>query len=105
MLDVSDLVVSLIIGLAAPLAILDSSRMMFEGLIPERGPGQNGQGRLLSWLLAVIAGPALFAERVIAEVKSGDLRGGQMGLSIAAVFAWCWLYGLALLGLLKQVHG
>ncbi len=39
MLDLSDLVVSLIIGLAAPLAILDSSRLMFEGVIPEREPG------------------------------------------------------------------
>lgn len=105
MLDLSDLVVSLIIGLAAPLAILDSSRLMFEGVIPERGARLKEQGRLLPFLLAVIAGPALYAERVIAEVRSGEMKGGSMGLSIAAVVAWSWLYGLALLGLLKQLHG
>jgi hypothetical protein len=104
MLELSDLVVSLIIGLAAPLAILDSTRLLFDGLIPEQGLRQDGQGRLRSWLLALVAGPALYVERVIADVKSGELRGGQIGLSIAAVLSWSCLYGLALSGLLKQIQ-
>ncbi|WP_137156037.1 hypothetical protein [Rhizobium sp. FKL33] len=104
MLEASDIVVCLVIGLAAPLAILDSCRLMFDGL-PEHGQNQALQRRALFWLFALIAGPALFWERVVAEIRSGGLRGGQLGLSAVAIVCWAWLYGLTLIGLLKQIHG
>ena len=105
MFEASDIIVSLIIGLAAPLAILDSSRLIFDGLLVARGTAQDGRGRFLSWIFALAAGPALFGERVVLEARAGRMRGGQVGLSVAAVLGWAWLYGLVLIGLLKQVHG
>ncbi|MCV3768619.1 hypothetical protein [Rhizobium sp. TRM95796] len=105
MLEASDVVVNLVIGLATPLAIVDSSRLIFNGPRPEQETGAGRSGRLFRLLLALVAGPALFGERIITEIRSGGLRGAQIGLSIAAVLAWSWLYGLALLGLLRQVHG
>jgi hypothetical protein len=105
MLEASDVIVNLIIGLATPLAIVDSSRLIFDG--PRLGHGvRAGQsGRLFRLFMALVGGPALFGERIIMEIRSGGLRGAQIGLSIVAVLAWSWLYGLALLGLLRQVHG
>lgn len=104
MLEASDIVVSLVIGLAAPLAILDSGRLMLEDSRAGRESRQVERSRFLSWILALVAGPALFAERMIAEAKAGDLKGGQLALSGLALVSWSWLYGLALVGLLRHVH-
>jgi hypothetical protein len=99
MVNGSDLFVSLVVGLAMPLALLDGLRAL-AGSPQALDVADN---RSAAWLLAVVAGPGLFVERMLAGWRAGELgREDVMNASIIAL-GWAVLYGYVVLELARRL--
>jgi len=92
-----DLFVCLVIGLAVPLAVLDAMRTMLDGELPSQGDGLQLELRLMPWLLALVAGPALLFDRVAESWRSGLLQRAELAAGIVIIAGWATIYGFLLL--------
>lgn len=101
MMTSSDLFVSLVVGLAVPLAILDAARTMFDGALPVQVDGLQLERRLAPWLLGVFAGPALLFDRVAEGWREGSLSRADIASGAFITLGWAMIYGFVVL---KVVH-
>lgn len=97
----SDLFVCLVAGLAVPLAILDAARTMFDGQLPVQADGLQLERRLMPWLLAVLAGPALLFDRVAEGWREGTLSKADIASGAFITLGWAMIYGFIVL---RAVH-
>jgi hypothetical protein len=97
----SDLFVSLVAGLAVPLAILDATRTVLADRLPVQAEGLQFERRLLPWLLAVFAGPALLFDKVAEGWREGSLGKADIASGAVITLGWAMIYGFVLL---KAMH-
>ena len=98
MVNGGDLFVSLVAGLAVPLALLDGLRAVVGGpVLRERSqPAVN-------WLLALVAGPGLFIETMLDKWRQGNLDRADAVNAMVIALGWATLYGYVLLGLSRRL--
>jgi hypothetical protein len=103
MVNGGDVLMCLVAGLAVPLALIDGLRGLGGITLPRRSTNAGVERRPLVWLLALIAGPGLFAERMLLGWHDGELSpaDGVNGLIIVA--GWAALYGYVLLRLVGSL--
>lgn len=101
MLTSGDLFVCLVAGLTVPLAILDAVRTTLDGRLPAQEQGFQIERRLMPWLLALFAGPALLFDRVAEGWKEGALSRADIASGAFITAGWAFVYGFVLL---KIVH-
>lgn len=101
MVNGGDLFVCLVAGLAMPLAILDGIRAVAGSSIPQQPAGLQRERRPILWLFALIAGPGLFAERMLAAWRNGDLSAADRVNALVITLGWAALYGYVVLGLAR----
>jgi len=100
MMTGGDVFISLVVGLAVPLAILDAARTMLDGL-PEQGPGFQVERRWTPWLLAMFAGPALMFDRVAEGWREGAYSRSDILSGVLITAGWATIYGFVVL---RVVH-
>ena len=98
MVNGGDLFVSFVAGLAIPLAILDGLRALARTSGP-RHPDDRGP---IVWLLAVVAGPGLFVERMLACWREGRLDVADAVNAFVIAIGWATLHGFVFLGLARH---
>jgi Cu/Ag efflux pump CusA len=94
MVSGGDIFVSLVVGLAMPLALLDGLR----ALTSTEGPRHADDRGAIVWLLAVVAGPGLFMERMLAGWREGGLDLADAINAAVIAIGWATLYGFVVLG-------
>jgi hypothetical protein len=99
MVNGGDIFVSLVAGLAIPLAILDGLR----ALAWTSGPPHPDDRGPIVWLLAVVAGPGLFVERMLACWREGNLDGADAANAFVIAIGWATLYGYVVLGVARRL--
>jgi hypothetical protein len=97
----SDLFVSLVAGLAVPLAILDAARTVLADRLPVQAEGLQFERRLMPWLLAIFAGPALLFDKVAEGWREGTLSRADIVSGAVITLGWAMIYGFVLL---QAVH-
>jgi hypothetical protein len=97
MFNAGDLFVSLVVGLALPLAILDGLRVFAGAGMPVQHDGFQIETRLSPWLLAVIAGPGLLIEKLLAGWKEQSLDAGDLPAGAFIALGWATIYGYVVL--------
>jgi len=97
MFNAGDLFVSLVVGLASPLAILDGLRAMVGARMPVQNGGFQIERRLSPWLLAAIAGPGLLIERLIEGWKEHSLNASDLSAGAFIALGWATIYGYLVL--------
>lgn len=97
MFNAGDLFVSLVVGLALPLAILDGLRAFVGSRMPVQHDGFQIETRLSPWLLAVIAGPGLLVEKLIEGWKEQSLSARDLPAGAFIAVGWAATYGYAVL--------
>ena len=98
MFNSGDLFVSLVIGLAMPLAILDGLRAVIGPGMPVQHDGFQIETRLAPWLLALLAGPGLLLERLVEAWHRQALTAGDLSFGVFIVLGWAGIYGYVVLG-------
>lgn len=93
----SDLFVSLVAGLAVPLAILDAVRTVLADRLPVQAGGLQLERRLMPWLLAVFAGPALLFDKVAEGWREGTFSRADIASGVFITLGWAMIYGFVLL--------
>ena len=73
MVNAGDLFVCVVAGLAMPLAMLDGFKALAGTALPSQGAGFQLERRPLVWLMAILLGPGLFADRMLAAWREGQL--------------------------------
>jgi hypothetical protein len=103
MLNTSDLWLSLVIGLAVPLAMLDCARTILDIRLPEQSRGFQFERRASPWILSILLGPALFFEQCF-EMWRGGISKGDAVAATTIMIGWACLYGFVVLKLLQALH-
>ena len=93
----SELFVSLVAGLAVPLAILDAARIILEDRLPVQDNGLQFERRLTPWLLALIAGPALLFDRVAEGWREKSMSAADIVCGVFITAGWAAIYGFVFL--------
>jgi hypothetical protein len=105
-MTVGDLFVCLIAGLAVPLAILDAARTILEDRMPMQIEGLQFEHRALPWMLALLAGPALLADRVAEGWREGGMSRSDIAHGAVITLGWAGIYGFVVLRFAGYlVHG
>lgn len=99
MVNGGEIFVCMIAGLAIPLALLDGLRAFAGGLLPHQNPGLQFEQRPLTWVLAIALGPALFADRMLADWREGRLEIADRVNALVITLGWAAIYGYVVLGL------
>jgi hypothetical protein len=97
MFNAGDLFVSLVVGLALPLAILDGFRAVVGSGMPVQHDGFQIETRLSPWLLAVIAGPGLLVEKLLRGWRAQSLAAGDLPAGAFIALSWATIYGYVVL--------
>ena len=97
MFNTGDVFISLVVGLAMPLAILDGLRVFVGGHMPVQHDGFQIETRLSPWLLALLAGPGLLFERMTAGWRDGTISGHDLASGAFIVVGWAAIYGYCVL--------
>lgn len=97
MFNAGDLFVSLVVGLALPLAMLDGLKALIGSRLPAQHDGFQVETRLSPWLLAVIAGPGLLVEKLIAGWKEQSLGAGDLSAGVFIALGWATIHGYVVL--------
>lgn len=101
----SDIFVCLIAGLALPLAILDAARTILDDELPLQIEGLQFEWRALPWLLALLAGPGLLADRVAAGWREGGMSRSDIAHGVVITLGWAGIYGYVILSGAKRLAG
>ena len=103
MVNAGDLFVCVVAGLAMPLAMLDGFKALAGSALPGQPERLQLERRPLIWILAVMLGPGLFADRMLAAWREGNLsRLDQMNAFVIAL-GWAAIYGFVALSLVRAV--
>lgn len=105
MVNAGDIFVSIVAGLAIPLAILDGFRAFAGTATPHRQGDVHVEGRGRQWLFTLLAGPGLFAERMLAARRAGTLSTADGINALVITLGWAALYGFVVLRLARAVPG
>lgn len=97
MFNADDLFVSLVVGLALPLAILDGLRAVVGASTPAQHDGFQIETRLSPWLFAMIAGPGLLIEKLIEGCKEHSLGASDLSAGAFIALGWATIYGYVVL--------
>ena len=103
MVNAGDLFICVVAGLAMPLAMLDGYRALAGSALQEQLAGSNLERPPLAWLLALLLGPGLFIERMLAAWGAGELSPADGINAIVIALGWAALYGFVVLGLARTV--
>ena len=101
MVNAGDLFVCIVAGLAMPLAMLDGFRALAGSALPSQSTGFQFERRPLVWLLAILLGPGLFADRMLAAWREGQLSPADRINAFLITLGWAAIYGFAVLSLVK----
>ena len=101
MVNVSDLVVCMVAGLAMPLAMLDAFKTLAGSMFPSQPAEFQLERRPLVWALAVVLGPGLFADRMVAAWREGKLSQFDQINAFVITLGWATIYGFVALSLVK----
>jgi len=105
MFNLGDLFVSLVVGLAMPLVILDGFRTLVGTGMPSQQDGFQVETRLSPWVLAVIAGPGLLYERLADGWRRDVLDRGDMSAGAFITLGWAAIYGFCVLRVVEILAG
>jgi hypothetical protein len=97
MFSSGDLFICLVVGLAVPLAILDVARSLLEGELPRQADGFHLERRVMPWVLALLAGPALLFDRVAEGWREKSYSNSDIAIGIFLTAGWASIYGFVLL--------
>ena len=98
MVDVGDLFICVVTGLAMPLAMLDGFRAVAGESIPRQSTGLQLERRLLVWTLAILLGPGLFVDRMLSAWRDGELSPIDQMNAFVIALGWSSIYGYVVLG-------
>jgi hypothetical protein len=101
MVNAGDLFVCVVAGLAMPLAMLDGCKALAGGTFPGQSAQFPPRRRLLLWGLAILLGPGLFAERMLAAWRDGELSSPDRINALVITLGWAAIYGFVVLSLVK----
>jgi hypothetical protein len=101
MVNAGDLFVCVVAGLAMPLAVLDGLRALVGSALPNQSAELQLERRPWVWLLAVLLGPGLFADRMLSSWRNGELSPDDGLYAIVIAVGWSAIYGFVLLSILK----
>lgn len=101
MVNAGDLFVCAVAGLAMPLAMLDGFRLLAGTMIPSQAAGFQFERRPLVWLMAILLGPGLFADRMLAAWREGTLSIADGINAFVITLGWAAIYGFVVLSLAK----
>ena len=102
MVNAGDLFICMVAGLAMPLAMLDGYRALVGSALRGQVAGWHLERRPLAWLLAVLLGPGLFVERMLASWREGELSPADRINALVIALGWAALYGFVVLGLARM---
>jgi hypothetical protein len=103
MVNAGDLFVCVVAGLAMPLAMLDGFKAFAGSALPSQGVGFQFERRLLVWLLALLLGPGLFADRMLSAWREGELSLADCVNAFLITLGWAAIYGFVVLSLVKTL--
>ena len=103
MVNAGDLIVCAVAGLAMPLAMLDGFKALAGSALPSQAAGLQLERRPLIWLLAIMLGPGLFADRMLAVWRGGELSPVDQMNAVVITVGWAAIYGFVVLSLVKTV--
>lgn len=101
MVNAGDLFVCVVAGLAMPLAMLDGFKALAGSALPSQAAGFQFERRPLAWLLALVLGPGLFADRMLSAWREGELSLADCINAFVITIAWAAIYGFVVLSLVK----
>ena len=103
MVNAGDLIVCVVAGLAMPLAMLDGFRALAGSTLPSQPAQFQLERRPLIWILAVVLGPGLFADRMLSAWRERKLSRLDQTNALVITFGWAAIYGFVALSLVKAV--
>jgi hypothetical protein len=103
MVNIGDLFVCMIVGLAMPLAMLDGFRALAGSALPEQSAGFQLERRSRVWLMALLLGPGLFVDRMVATWREGQLSPIDGINAVVIALGWAAIYGFVVLSFVKAV--
>jgi hypothetical protein len=103
MVNAGDLFVCVVVGLAMPLALLDGIRALVSSALPSQGAGFQLERRPLVWLMALLLGPGLFADRMLAAWRQDELSVADGINAFVITLGWSAIYGFVVLGAVKTL--
>ena len=101
MVNAGDLFVCVVAGLAIPLAMLDGFKALAGSALPNQAAGLQFERRPLVWLLAILLGPGLFADRMLSARREGELSLADCVNAVVITIGWAAIYGFIVLNLVK----
>jgi len=103
MINAGDLFVCLVTGLALPLALLDCAKAIAAATQPSHAAGLPIDRWPVMWLSALILGPGLFVERMLASWRSGALSAADQVNAMVIALGWAGIYGFVVLELARRI--
>jgi hypothetical protein len=101
MVNAGDLFVCVVAGLAMPLAMLDGFKALAGSALPSQSAGLQLEKRPLVWLLAILLGPGLFADRMLAAWREDRLSPADRINAFVITLGWAAVYGFVVLRLVR----
>lgn len=101
MVNAGDLFVCTVAGLAIPLAMLDGFKLLAGSALPTQSAELRFERRALVWILALVLGPGLFADRMLAAWRAGALSLPDRINALVITLGWAAIHGYVLLSLVK----
>lgn len=103
MVNLGDLFVSMVVGLAMPLALLDGLRSVSGAALNIRSSGAGFERRPMVWLSALLIGPGLFIENMLAGWRAGELSLADRINAVVIALGWSTIYGFVVLDLVRRL--
>jgi len=103
MVNAGDLFVCVVAGLAMPLAMLDGFKALAGTALASQGAGFRFERRPLVWLMAILLGPGLFADRMLAAWREGQLSPADRINAFVITLGWAAIYGFVILSAAKAL--
>lgn len=103
MVNGGDLFVCVVVGMAIPLALLDGFKVFAAATLPSQTAGLHLERRPFVWLLAILLGPGLFMERMLAAEREGRLSPADRINAFVIALGWAAIYGYVVLSLAKAL--
>ena len=103
MVNVGDLFVCLVTGLALPLGLLDCLRVIAGSTMPAQAPNLRFDRWPIAWLAVLVLGPGLFVDRMLADWRAGELSAADRINAMVIALGWAAIYGFVVLEFMRRV--
>ena len=103
MINAGDLFVCLVAGLALPLGLLDCVRVVAASPLLAEEAGIRSRRWPMLWLAALVLGPGLFMERMLASWREGELSAADGVNALVIALGWAAIYGFVVLECVRRV--